>query len=550
MSAISPECRVALRALRRAKRDEPLEGDGEMCEPPASVATAVSAAAADAPAVTVGTGAGSSASSTTIRDTTLSIELADLEEHYNLRPSRERSLLETEAAIAAVLASGGCADVDAEGVGEGGRNLQPGRGVCGALAAELVTALFKVSTNAFAISTLRCSEPAVGNVQSLTHTRLGVGLYCAAAMFNHSCVPNALVKFNGKELSVVATRHIERGAPVTVSYGPLASKVASSLKRRALLQKGYFFLCKCPACNPKMARSHQSNERTSPREEAAAHSETTDFACMEDGCVGTLLVGVHPPPQKTHRNGQIHEKIGAPTAPTVTPGSSSSESELWCDRCGTIVPSAAVETLLEEHQEDRRLWDEAMAAVAYTKGQNVLAGGSRRRQHKVTTTTTTNSSSNSSSNKPSPGRVSPNNVESSAEVVVTAAAVAAALVRERAGWRDRRLSSRAGGRATAHDTHAALLAMDGDYAGAAAACTRAVEVLAKKFALEDQELGMEYLKLAELCFNAGWTEQCMVACQKARVSLEVCLAPDDEQLVALNNMQQIMCSAYGSRNFR
>lgn len=86
----------------------------------------------------------------------------------------------------------------------------------------------QISTNAFAISTLRCSESVVGNVQSLIHTRLGVGLYCAAAMFNHSCVPNALVKFNGKEMSVVATRHIEKGAPVTVSYGPLASKVKLS----------------------------------------------------------------------------------------------------------------------------------------------------------------------------------------------------------------------------------------------------------------------------------------------------------------------------------
>lgn len=86
----------------------------------------------------------------------------------------------------------------------------------------------QISTNAFAISTLRCSEPAAGYVQSLTHTRLGVGLYCEAAMFNHSCVPNALVKFSGREMSVVATRHIEKGAPVTVSYGPLASKVNPS----------------------------------------------------------------------------------------------------------------------------------------------------------------------------------------------------------------------------------------------------------------------------------------------------------------------------------
>ena len=149
MSAISPECRVAMRALRRAKQDEMLGDEDEMCKPPTSVATAVSAVAtdatdADAHAVTVGTGAGSSVSSTMVRDTTLSIKLADLDEHYTLRPSRERSLLETEAAIAAVLASSGCADVDAEGVGGKERDLQPDSGGCGSLAAELVTALFKV----------------------------------------------------------------------------------------------------------------------------------------------------------------------------------------------------------------------------------------------------------------------------------------------------------------------------------------------------------------------------------------------------------------------
>lgn len=150
LSAISPECRAALRAVRRAKRDELLAGGSGTCELPTSATTAVSAAATDADASTViiGTDAGSIVTSTMVRDSTLPIKLDDLDEHYTLRPSRERSLLETEAAIAAVLASGGCADVDAEGVGGRRRNLQPSSGVCGSLAAELVTALFKVKEKA------------------------------------------------------------------------------------------------------------------------------------------------------------------------------------------------------------------------------------------------------------------------------------------------------------------------------------------------------------------------------------------------------------------
>lgn len=317
-------------------------------------------------------------------------------------------------------------------------------------------------------------------------------------------------------------------------------QVASSLERQALLQKGYFFLCKCPACSPELATSHQSNERASPLEEAAARSEMTDFACMEDGCSGTLLMGEPPRPQKALRHGQVHEKIGAPTAAAVAPGSSSSKNAVWCGRCGTVVSPAGRDRLIGENEKDRRLWEEAMAAVAYAERVQALGAGSRHRQPGI------GSGSSSSGSKPSPGRVSS---ESSAEAVVTAAAVAAALVRKRASWRDRRLSSRSSRRATAHDTHAKLLAMDDNFAGAAEACTRSVQVLENNYAPEDQELGFEYLKLAELCLNADLVERCMTACQKARVSLEVCLAPNDEMLRALNNMQA-MCSAYGSREFR
>lgn len=64
-------------------------------------------------------------------------------------------------------------------------------------------------------------------MQTLTHDRVAVGLYSTAAMLNHSCVPNALATFDGGEMTVVATRAIEKGGPVTVSYGPLASKVAA-----------------------------------------------------------------------------------------------------------------------------------------------------------------------------------------------------------------------------------------------------------------------------------------------------------------------------------
>ena len=88
----------------------------------------------------------------------------------------------------------------------------------------------QVSTNAFAVSSLRGSDASGGgHVRPLIHAKVAVGIYLAAAMLNHSCTPNALVTFDGGKMRVVTTRAIEKGEPVTISYGPLLSKVKEAL---------------------------------------------------------------------------------------------------------------------------------------------------------------------------------------------------------------------------------------------------------------------------------------------------------------------------------
>lgn len=80
------------------------------------------------------------------------------------------------------------------------------------------------------MSSLRCSAPSAGrHVRPLTHAKVAVGIFLAAAMLNHSCAPNALATFRGGEMRVVATRAIEAREPVTISYGPLASKVSKTV---------------------------------------------------------------------------------------------------------------------------------------------------------------------------------------------------------------------------------------------------------------------------------------------------------------------------------
>ena len=50
--------------------------------------------------------------------------------------------------------------------------------------------------------------------------RLATGIFPAASLMNHSCVPLIVNSFRGRELTVRALRTVEAGAEVTNCYGP------------------------------------------------------------------------------------------------------------------------------------------------------------------------------------------------------------------------------------------------------------------------------------------------------------------------------------------
>lgn len=136
MSGLPPACRVALRALRRARREvgpPPDKGeskDGELGREPPACTTAN-----DTRIVTCPDGCDAAWPTVSLRH---------LQEHYTARSTQERELLETEAAIAAVLARGGGVGAGSPGekIGEG--NKPAGPETCDLLAADLVTTLAKV----------------------------------------------------------------------------------------------------------------------------------------------------------------------------------------------------------------------------------------------------------------------------------------------------------------------------------------------------------------------------------------------------------------------
>lgn len=284
-------------------------------------------------------------------------------------------------------------------------------------------------------------------------------------------------------------------------------QISSTSQRQSLLRSAYFFHCECDGChrNPvAMFTSHPHPGSSNLQNVADTRSQVTEFGCLKSRCSG-MLVAVVPPMQSQP---QCYD-WGGETMPQGCSSSSSLEVFLQCDRCGTRLSQRSANMLLKEDENDRRLWVDARLAVARCEDQVRREGGLGGK-----------------------GKVVP-----SGEASPDMATVAKELITQRAHWRDRHLSLASMRRAIAHDAHARLLAMEGDFASAADACTRALQVLVRRFSPEDRELGVEYLKLAELCFNAGLVERCMTACQHARVSLDVCLAPNDEQIISLRNMQ-------------
>ncbi|ELR06437.1 hypothetical protein VC83_08607 [Pseudogymnoascus destructans] len=74
---------------------------------------------------------------------------------------------------------------------------------------------------------------------------IGIGFDPLLGMANHSCAPNASLKFDGRCAVLTALKHIEEGEEITISYIDTTLPRAA---RQAFLQKHYYFTCTCAAC--------------------------------------------------------------------------------------------------------------------------------------------------------------------------------------------------------------------------------------------------------------------------------------------------------------
>ncbi|CAH1786124.1 unnamed protein product [Owenia fusiformis] len=77
---------------------------------------------------------------------------------------------------------------------------------------------------------------------------IGVGIYMNGSRLNHSCLPNAVAVFSGKQLTVRSTTDIDADEEILISY---IEQLGPSAERQRYLKSSYYFDCTCPRCRDK-----------------------------------------------------------------------------------------------------------------------------------------------------------------------------------------------------------------------------------------------------------------------------------------------------------
>lgn len=83
------------------------------------------------------------------------------------------------------------------------------------------------------------------NIMSDEYQSIGVGLYLGASVLDHSCEPNAVVIFKGKELIVRTIAQVENVSDLRISYTNI---LETTTQRRQNLSEQYYFYCDCVKC--------------------------------------------------------------------------------------------------------------------------------------------------------------------------------------------------------------------------------------------------------------------------------------------------------------
>ena len=109
---------------------------------------------------------------------------------------------------------------------------------------------------------------------------MGVGIYLGGVtLLNHSCEPNCTLRHRVPTLSVMTTRRVAKGEPLTISYIDLSAH-STGAARRLRLRSQYGFSCACTACSREMKQGHASRMISVLRGRPAGGACSTCTCCL------------------------------------------------------------------------------------------------------------------------------------------------------------------------------------------------------------------------------------------------------------------------------
>ncbi|CRL05548.1 CLUMA_CG018232, isoform A [Clunio marinus] len=90
----------------------------------------------------------------------------------------------------------------------------------------------------------------------------GSGLYVTQSKINHSCKPNAEIRFpfSNSKLQVVALREIKPDEEICISYLDECQLDRSRYSRQKYLQENYLFLCDCEKCQEEVSQADETSD--------------------------------------------------------------------------------------------------------------------------------------------------------------------------------------------------------------------------------------------------------------------------------------------------
>ncbi|XP_028174963.1 histone-lysine N-methyltransferase SMYD3 [Ostrinia furnacalis] len=183
---------------------------------------------------------------------------------------------------------------------------------------------------------------------------IGTGIYLAASILDHSCEPNAVATFDGKTISIRATKDLSclDWSQMRISYIDL---MKTPYERQTELLENYYFLCQCDRCmdETQLKMVHAGK-------------------CLNASCDNPVVIKwkencplVRTPDSNTNVNENKNtESINGLTE--LTANISIANDVIRCDECGTKYTDKHVEDFVKAMEfTELHLRNMKEASVAY-----------------------------------------------------------------------------------------------------------------------------------------------------------------------------------------